>query len=262
MTNTRLIVFSDLDGTLLDHQSYSFDPARPALNRLKMAGHVLVLASSKTAAEIAPLREAMGFAHCPAIVENGSGVLEPGYNGQGSGGDEHGRILTALDGLPTELRSSFSGFSDWTVNVVMERTGLSELAAKQAKTRWFSEPGEWTGTEDSLRAFTKELSQHGISAIKGGRFLTLSHGKTKASQMDVVLSRYRSQGEPVSTIALGDAPNDIAMLEKADLGVIIGNPAHAGIKLLPSEETGQIIRSRSHGPVGWNEELTRILDRN
>ena len=68
----RMIVFSDLDGTLLDHETYSFEPARPALDRLKREGHVLVLASSKTAAEIAPLRDAMGFSHCPAIVENGA----------------------------------------------------------------------------------------------------------------------------------------------------------------------------------------------
>lgn len=262
MTSTRLIVFSDLDGTLLDHQSYSFDPARPALERLKAAGHVLVLASSKTAAEIAPLRDAMGFTDCPAIVENGSGLLEPDDDGQGSGGDEHDRILAALNDLPVELRSSYQGFSDWSLSEVVARTGLSELAAKQAKTRQFSEPGEWTGTQDGLRAFIEELSQKGVSAIKGGRFLTLSHGKTKASQMDAILLRYQSQDRPVSAIALGDAPNDIAMLEKADIGIIIANPAHAGIKPLPGEKAGQIIRSRSQGPVGWNEELMRILDSN
>jgi len=262
MNNTRFIVFSDLDGTLLDHENYSFDPARPALKSLKSAGHVLVLASSKTASEIAPLREEIGFSHCPAIVENGSGLLEPSDDGQGSGGDEHQLILAALDELPVELRKGFSGFFDWSVSEVMTRTGLTELAAKRAKTRWFSEPGEWSGTEDGLQAFTEELSQRGISAIMGGRFLTLSHGKTKASQMDSVLLRYQTESQVVSTIALGDAPNDIAMLEKADLGVIIANPAHAGIVRLAGEQTGQIIRSRSHGPTGWNEELMRILDSN
>ena len=156
-------------------------------------------------------------------------------------------------------RNGYQGFSDWSVSEVMARTGLSELAANQAKARRFSEPGEWAGTQDGLRAFTKELSHKGISAIMGGRFLTLSHGRTKASQMDAILLRYQSQDGPVSTIALGDAPNDIAMLEKADFGIIITNPAHAGIKHLPGEETGRIIRSSSYGPVGWNEELMRIL---
>ena len=32
---SQLVLFSDLDGTLLDHESYSFDAARPALDRLR-----------------------------------------------------------------------------------------------------------------------------------------------------------------------------------------------------------------------------------
>lgn len=31
-----LLVFTDLDGTLLDHESYDWSPARPALNRLSV----------------------------------------------------------------------------------------------------------------------------------------------------------------------------------------------------------------------------------
>ena len=33
------VVFTDLDGTLLDHQSYSFEAAREALARLRQAWH-------------------------------------------------------------------------------------------------------------------------------------------------------------------------------------------------------------------------------
>jgi hypothetical protein len=73
-----LIVFSDLDGTLLDHETYSWQPAAPALDALKQRGIPLILASSKTAAEIAGLRAEMGFADCPAIVENGAGMLSRG----------------------------------------------------------------------------------------------------------------------------------------------------------------------------------------
>ncbi len=78
----RIVVFSDLDGTLLDHETYSFAPAWPALDRMREDGHVLVLASSKTAAEIAPIRAAMGFVDCPAIVENGAGLLAAGEDGE------------------------------------------------------------------------------------------------------------------------------------------------------------------------------------
>lgn len=33
---TKLIVFTDLDGTLLDHDNYSWQEAKPALDRLKL----------------------------------------------------------------------------------------------------------------------------------------------------------------------------------------------------------------------------------
>jgi len=75
----QLVVFSDLDGTLLDHDTYSFDDARPALERLGHAGVPLVLCTSKTRAEVEPLREALDN-DSPFIVENGGAIMIPdGY---------------------------------------------------------------------------------------------------------------------------------------------------------------------------------------
>ena len=68
-----MIVFTDLDGTLLDHETYRFDAALPALETLAARGVPLVLATSKTAAEIGPIRQALGR-DVPAIVENGGGI--------------------------------------------------------------------------------------------------------------------------------------------------------------------------------------------
>ena len=141
-----LIVFTDLDGTLLDHATYDWAPARPALKSLRERGHWLVLASSKTAAEIAPLRAELGFVHCPAIVENGAGVLAPGDAAARFDDSDRRRILQALDGLPVSLRARFAGFHDWSVAEISARTGLAPDAAQRAATREHSEPGLWSGT--------------------------------------------------------------------------------------------------------------------
>ncbi len=71
----KLVVFSDLDGTLLDHDAYSWDAAKPALDRLAERDIPVVLASSKTAREVEILQEQMGLSGRPAIVENGAGVI-------------------------------------------------------------------------------------------------------------------------------------------------------------------------------------------
>jgi HAD superfamily hydrolase (TIGR01484 family) len=73
-----LIVFTDLDGTLLD-ESYSFAAAQPALRKTAELDIPLVLCSSKTRREIEHYRKKLGNSH-PFISENGGGIFIPeGY---------------------------------------------------------------------------------------------------------------------------------------------------------------------------------------
>ena len=56
----RFVIFTDLDGTLLDHETYSWATAEPALKRLRKEGVPLIMVSSKTRLEIEVLRDQMG----------------------------------------------------------------------------------------------------------------------------------------------------------------------------------------------------------
>ncbi len=259
-TTPAMVVFSDLDGTLLDHESYDWEPARPALIRLREAGIPLILASSKTAAEMLPIRDAIGFSHCEIIVENGAGVLGPN-SGPGSENDEHARILKALSALPGELACQFTGFSDWSAEQIAEKTGLSHEQALLARERAFSEPGLWSGTQADFARFSEKLQAMGVQMQRGGRFISLSLGGTKAVRMAEIASRYKLQNSSCLSVALGDAMNDIGMIEQADFGIIVANPAHAGIPHLAGEKTGTILRSVESGPSGWNEMMMKLLDR-
>tara|TARA_R110002020_G_scaffold192228_3_gene392336 strand:- start:52786 stop:53613 length:828 start_codon:yes stop_codon:yes gene_type:complete len=254
----NLIVFTDLDGTLLDHETYSHTEALPALSLLRQQKIPLVLASSKTAAEIIPLRKSLGFCHCEAIVENGCGILEAGNDDQGSGDGYH-QIRLILNRLPQSLRRQYQGFSDWSAQEVSAQTGLTPVEAARAKQRRFSEPGLWLGDEADREEFVTTISSQGLSVLQGGRFTTLSFGGNKAERMMEIAKRYASGGEQPFTVALGDAENDIAMIEHARLGVIIPNPAHDGIQPLHGEATGQIIRAPSAGPTGWNQVIMSLL---
>ena len=215
------IVFTDLDGTLLDHATYSFDAAKPALALLKQRAIPLILASSKTAAEMASLRAETGF----------SGILEPeGAVGLGSNEAIHYKLVDLLNSLPPRLREQFWGFSDWSVAELSHRTGLPEAAATNAAKRRFSEPGIWSGSEKERREFETLL-----------------------------VNRYSQDGKRPRVIALGDAPNDIEMLEAADTGVIVANPHGSPLPELAGETKGRIRRTVRPGPEGWNESVLRIL---
>ncbi len=251
-----LLVFSDLDGTLLDHDTYSWAAAEPALTRLAQIGAPVVLSSSKTAVEMAVLQADMGLDAYPAIVENGSGLI--GLPGEVDAGVvRYEKLRAALDETPPALRRQFTGFGDMSVQDVMNATGLTQQAAKLARTRSFSEPGLWAGTEDEMAEFIEALACQDVTARFGGRFLTLSFGKTKADRMDAVIAQYR----PTHTIALGDAPNDVEMLEKADFGVIIANPHRPALPALKGEAEGAIIRTTDPGPIGWNSAINALFQR-
>ncbi|MEP3440839.1 MAG: HAD hydrolase family protein [Sulfitobacter sp.] len=240
-----LVVFSDLDGTLLDHDTYSWAAARPAIAALAEIGAVLVLASSKTAPEIEALQQQMGVQGQPAIVENGAGLIGMGEQATA----DCPALRQAIEDVPD--RALFEGFGDMDALGVAAATGLDPQAAVLARKRSFSEPGVWHGTPQQEAAFISALAARGIAARRGGRFLTLSFGRTKADGMADIMAHIG----PAPTMALGDAPNDTEMLEAAENGVIIHNPHSAPLPRLAGEATGRIIRTLDAGPIGWNQAV-------
>src|SRR5215204_785786 len=153
----QLVVFSDLDGTLLDHDTYSFDAARPALERLGHAGVPVVLCTSKTRAEVEPLREALEN-DSPFIVENGGAAFIP--DGYFSGeidipdaervgdmlvvalSDPYAELVAALGRASRESGVRVRGFADMTDAEVAAATGLPIEDARRARRREFDEPFE------------------------------------------------------------------------------------------------------------------------
>lgn len=258
MSIPPFVVFTDLDGTLLDHEDYSWSAALPALAKLRAHGVPVVLASSKTAPEIAPLRDRMRLTHCPAIVENGAGILPPG-SAPDADNSAYVRLRAVLEGLAPGLRRHFTGFGDWSDAEVAERTGLPPETARLARQRAFSEPGIWTGPAELRKPFLAALAEAGVGARRGGRFLTLSFGGTKADRMAEVLETYSSPGRRPLSVALGDAPNDVEMLNAADRGVIVANPHGAELPVLAGERAGRIRRSTKPGPAGWNEMMLKLV---
>nr|WP_305908717.1 HAD-IIB family hydrolase [Methylomarinum sp. Ch1-1]MDP4521569.1 HAD-IIB family hydrolase [Methylomarinum sp. Ch1-1] len=179
------LIFTDLDGTLLDHQDYRFTEALAALEKIRQARIPLIINSSKTRAEIADIRKQL-HNNGAFVVENGAAVcvpagLFPGYD-QTVNQVILGRALTEILPIIRRLREthgfSFQGFNDFSVADVMRETGLNEIQAEQAKQRLASEPLKWRDSQERLGQFQSLLRQQGLQLIKGGRFWHVMGGMT------------------------------------------------------------------------------------
>ncbi|MDA3947025.1 MAG: HAD-IIB family hydrolase [Helicobacteraceae bacterium] len=250
--SNETLIFTDLDGTLLDHDSYSFLPALPMLEYLKEQYIPLVIVTSKTKSEVILLQKALGL-KAPFIIENGAGIFIP-QNG--------GFEMIALGKLYDETREAFSryaksvkirGFSDMSIEEVALYTGLSVADAERAKERHFSEPF-LIDDEAQLSQLTKMANADGFDVVKGGRFHHLiTKGQDKASAIKEVIDLYKERWHDIrfDTIALGDSANDLTMLKSVDLPVLI---PHKDGSYLDCYIDG-MIKAPFPGPEGWNSVL-------
>ncbi|MDB4526884.1 MAG: HAD-IIB family hydrolase [Verrucomicrobiaceae bacterium] len=249
---TPLLVVTDLDGTLLDHHDYHFEPVLPVIARLKQAGIPVVANTSKTRAEWLAMRANFHDNRDAFVTENGSAIHFPNSECEVLGKSRE-EILDLL--APLRRDYQFEGFADWTNTQVQEHTGLSKEAAERAQQREYSEPLVWKGGDGSKQSFRETLQREGLMTLEGGRFLHVL-GQTDKGRPLAALRRYYGPNTP-TVIALGDSPNDIAMLQQADIGVVIASPIRDQLHV---ETDHRLTCSTKDGPEGWAEVLTQLLD--
>ena len=246
------MLFSDLDGTLIDFHSYQpTDEARAALRALDAAGVAVVPVSSKTAAEVAPLMEELGLAG-PAVTEGGAVVLEESGRQRLTGPPRAAliEVLREMQGLPLPVR----GMSQMTADEVCSRTGLTAAAAARAMQRSGSEPfvalGELGSRE--LELMRETAHAHGAATVRGGRFWhLLGAGVDKGTAVAALCVSWPG-ARPEATAAVGDAWNDLPMLELVDLGFLLGGAVEA--EAVPA----RVQRIASPGPQGFAEAVRRL----
>lgn len=252
------IVFTDLDGTLLDHDTYSWEPARPAIERLRRLAIPWIMVTSKTRAETEYWRRLVGNEH-PFVVENGAATFIPaGYFPEPAPKAlewalPYADIVTGLDAAAHEAGCRVLGFHQMSVEEVAAACDLPLEQAALARRREYDEPFRVldAGREDALAA---ALEKRGLRVSRGGRFWHASGPSDKARAVLALKALYEASDQPVTTIGLGDAMNDLLFLKVVDIPVIVRSAQSARL----AAELPQAMLTGRPGPEGWNAAILEL----
>ncbi|MEH6559151.1 MAG: HAD-IIB family hydrolase [Oceanicoccus sp.] len=253
---SELIIFTDLDSTLLDHHSYSFDAASSALATIKQRGYPLLLVSSKTLSELQHLQLQLDITS-PLVCENGAAIYwhQDGRLCDETFGINRQQLLREIHHLRQQHNYRFQGFSDYSVEEISALTGLDDDSARRAANREFTEPLLWEDTEQRYLQFCEQLTAKGLCIQQGGRFRTVMGNYSKGTALEWVKLLLNPDHTAI-TVALGDSPNDQDMLNNADIAVVI--PSAHSDKLVITNPSWVIYADKS-GPVGWQRAMDQIL---
>ncbi len=269
------VLFSDLDGTLLDEASYSFEPARAALEERGRRGIPLVLCTSKTAGETLRHQRDLGLSG-PFVVETGGGIYLPlGYFGalfpsaveRGAHlllplGEWHESVLEAFNEIRRELGVAARGFSDLSVAEVARETGLPPEQAALARGREFDEPfllaDESAPVVERLRRLAQE---RGLRVSRGGRFWHLHGDSDKGRAVAWLKALFRGKLGEIRTAGLGDSAIDLPMLSAVDVAYAVRRPDGTHDEVLRAGVPGLRCVPLA-GPEGWNAAVQELLSQN
>ena len=282
---SQIIIFTDLDGTLLDHTTYDHSLAQPALERTKEANIPVIPVTSKTWPEVQRIQEKIeAMQRMPAIVENGGGIIIPKefISIVPEGVIENVRIVDDGTNWVVEIARpieearkalseasqgiSIESFGDMAPEQFSKITGLSVENSVLALQRQFQEgfrlvnpptdPVELQSIKDKI---SLSLKEKGFNLTFGGRFWQVTGEADKGKAVEGLKKILGIKYGKIHTIGLGDASGDIPSLVHCDEGYIVANPhkiEEFDISLYP-----HITKIVQPGPSGWNQAINTSLDK-
>lgn len=256
------LFFTDLDGTLIDHYTYSPRGAIEGIELLKERGIPLVPVTSKTFDEVCEIMDLLNL-RSGFIFENGAGM---GVFSEGKGFEfslNSTGIDYLLDSIPLVsdlFRCGIKILNSVSPEELDRLTGLglerSELALKRKGSLLFLPEGDALYDLQQIDLINRSLEQKGVKVTKGGRFyhlLPLECGKGDGVKKIIEFYRTKNNCEPV-TAAAGDSLNDIDMLKVVDYSYVVKKPDNTWL-----ETDFPVMKMQGAGPYGFTEAVKDFL---
>ncbi len=232
----KRIVFSDVDGTLLNSEHKITPLTRQAMEALRRRDIPFVIVSARSPSGIYPILEEYGF-NCPIISYSGALILDENRSvlfqrGMDRSGAE--KIIAFIEARRFDLTWCVYSFDEWIVKKkddarVMREEAIVKAQAREGSIRSLTapqvhkillicNPEQTSQIESALREAFPEYS---IARSSDILLEVMARGITKAAAVQTLCSLWDA---PVSeAVAFGDQYNDVEMLETVAYGFLMGN---------------------------------------
>ena len=278
MLAPRHLIFTALEGALVDPRTDSFAGAEEALSELERRKIAFVLLTSRTREEIEPIRRKLGHNH-PFVTENGGGIFFPdGYFSLRipgavrtarylsiAQGRPYAEVCEALDEIAEQCAVGVAGFHHMSLREIADNTGLRPRSAELARAREFDEPFYFTSADDKAKVrFVKTARERGFDTRRGPAFWHLSAKCDAARAVRTLAQLFREATHiKLRLVGIGGGPEDLPWLRAVDQAILLPDSREATKTSEHLQEnpgrTRTIVMGDAPGAAGWNRAVLSII---
>ena len=265
MINRKILIFTDLDGSLLNHNNFEFKEIKGFILQCIKNGIKIIPNTSKTEEEIQVFLKQLGK-NLPFIVENGAAIhnldLVDSKIKSKNNSIVFSRSLNEIleqfkINIPIDFQKRCFFLKDMSPIDQMKILGLNKKYLPFALNRYYSMPLVFEGPKEIKNEFINLLKKIGMKLHEGGRVYNISDDCSKGKAMTTLIEILKKDLDyKTHTIVIGDSPNDISMLNDCDQPCIIPLPNKNNLCHLKDQK---IIRAIQSAPQGWEEVVRASL---
>ena len=255
-----LIIFTDLDGSLLHRDNFKFDEIKDYIKNLIDNGVIIIPNTSKTEKEIEEFIKELGK-ELPFISENGSSIhglnlINANFPNKIILSRDKEELIKIFDSkVPDNLKAKCKFISEMNSKQQNNIFGLQGNNLKNALNRKYTIPFLFEGDNLEKNKLLKILKSSSLTMQEGGRVLNLGDKTDKVKSMNQVLKIYRKVENKIKVIGVGDNFNDLDMLRNCDIPCLVFNDQFKQDQI----NINNLIFSNKPSPEGWADVIKTAL---
>ena len=251
-----LIIFTDLDGSLLHRDNFKFDEIKDYIKNLIDNEIIIIPNTSKTEREIEKFIKELGL-QLPFISENGSSIhgldlINTNFPKKIILSRDKEELIKIFDSkVPEYLKTKCKFISDMNSKQQNNIFGLHNNNLNNALNRKYKITLLFDGDKIEKNKLLKILKSSSLTMQEGGRVLNLGDNTDKVKSMNQVIKIYKKVESKIKVIAVGDNFNDLDMLRNCDIPCLVFNDKFKQDQI----KIDNLIVSNKPSPEGWADVI-------